>query len=277
MKKSMKMQDAFDPYLERMVSQSETSSGRIKAKLSDSYAWCFCELCEKPTEYSAILEAPKVVKRLQRRNAKVVSRRETIYAVAQERADALVLRYAQACEGKFGPYEAARMLMHYCDIPEMQGDRSVDGFREQIERKMLFAEWARHGELVWTTRLPGQTDGDAKPSKLYCETHNPRRSDDARRAYQRDRRFILEYHDFIEKIWSQVINSGSHPTWDIESHAHVRREARRQLQALKSPTSMIGDFLTQGTMNQAEIARHLGVSRQAVSAAIRRRAKKSVE
>ncbi|PEN27550.1 MarR family transcriptional regulator [Acetobacter fabarum] len=275
MKKSLKKQTAFDPYLERIVLQPKDLPDRIHTKLSDHYAWCFCEFCGNPTEYSAILEAPKVIKRLKRGNAKIVPLTETMYTAAQERAHVLTSRYEQACEGKFGPYEAARMLMRYCNIIEMQGDRSADSFREQVERKFLLDEWAKHGKAVWATKLPGQTDKDKKPSKLYCENHNPQRSDNARRAYQRDRRFISEYNDFIEKIWSHGINSGSLPTWDIEAHAYVRKEAYRQVQFLKSPTIMIDDFLKKGSMTQAEIARKLGVSRQAVSAAIKRRAKKS--
>ena len=61
---------------------------------------------------------------------------------------------------------------------------------------------------------------------------------------------------------------------DIEAHVHVKREAYRQLQAHKSPTRLIDDLLAQGTLSQAEIARQLGVSRQAVSAAIKRRSQK---
>lgn len=65
----------------------------------------------------------------------------------------------------------------------MRNDRSVEGFRDCVERITLYQEWAKHGELAWTTRKPGQDDKAAKPSKLYCEMHNPRRSDEARRAY----------------------------------------------------------------------------------------------
>ncbi|WP_124982507.1 HTH domain-containing protein [Ralstonia solanacearum] len=50
-------------------------------------------------------------------------------------------------------------------------------------------------------------------------------------------------------------------------------EAYRQLQALKSPTMMVEELQAKGMSSQAEIARYLGVSRQAVSAAIKRRAK----
>lgn len=272
MKKREKAPSTFDPFLERLVRESDTSSDRIRAKLSNVYDWGFCELCWRSTEYSISVGAQKVFKRLSRGNVKVAPLTDAIRAVAQKKADALVARYEQAWKGEFGRYEPARMLIAYCDMVEMRGDRSVSAFREHVERRILIAAWARHGDLLRPTKLPGQPEGAAKPSKLYCEAHNPRRSDEARRAYQRDRRFALEYDELINKIWSQ--EAGTLPEWDIEAHAYVRREAYRLLQALKSPTSMMDDLLTQGPMSQAEIARQLGVSRQAVSVAIKRRVQK---
>jgi hypothetical protein len=267
---------AFDPFYERVAVEADTSSGRIRAKLANHYNWCFCELCWRPTEYSVILESRTVIKRQGGGNATEVEPNDLMRAAAQERADALVARYEQALEGKFGPYEAARMWSRYYDAFEMRGDRSVSGFRDRVERIMRLREWARHGDLVRLTRPRGQPDGTAKASKLYCEAHNPRRSDEARRAYQRDRRFAAEYVELIDRIWRQGNNRATLPTWDIEAHADVRREAYRQLQALKAPkvpTSTIDDLLAQG-MSQAEIARQLKVSRQAVSAAIKRRSQK---
>lgn len=274
MKTPRTAQRAFDPFLERLVPEIDTSSDRIRAKLSNHYNWCFCELCWRPTEYSALLEAPMVIKRLQRGNAKIVPITDAMRAAAQKRTDVLVERYERACTGEFGPYEAGRMWSAYCDAIEMRGDRSVAGFREHVERKMLITEWAKHGELVWLTKPSHHPEGAAKPSKLYCEAHNPRRSADARRAYQRDRRFLAEYEQLIEIVRSQGIRTATLPLWDIEAHAFVRKEAYRQLQILKSPTRLVESLLADGTKSQAEIARQLGISRQAVSAAVRRRAQK---
>jgi len=268
---------AFDPNIERLVRQSDTSSARIRAKLDDHYGWCFCELCWRPTEYSAILQTPEVINRKGRGNANAVDPHQPIIeAAAQKKADALVARYEKALEGKFGRFGASRILRNYCDVSEMRGDFSVSGFRDHVERRMLITEWARHGDLVMLTRPKRHTNRTAKPSKLYCEAHNPRRSDVARRAYQRDRRFAEAYQQLIDQIWRQSINSATLPTWDIEAHADVRREAYRQLQASKAPkvpTSTVDDLLAQG-MSQAEIARQLKVSRKAVSVAIKRRAQK---
>ncbi|MGO4398005.1 hypothetical protein [Achromobacter sp. PAB15] len=160
----------------------------------------------------------------------------------------------------------------------MRGDRSVSGFRDRVERITLYQEWAKHGELAWGTRKPGQDEAAAKPSKLYCEFHNPRRSSEARRAYQRDRRFTAEYEIVMDEVWSQGINSGTLPTWDIEAHAYVRREAYRLLQEIKAPRASIENIqalLAQG-MSQADIARQLNASRQAVSAAIKHQKQKPV-
>ncbi|KXV14894.1 hypothetical protein AD933_10780 [Acetobacter malorum] len=261
---------AFDPVLERMVIQSE-ATGRMRAKLSDNHAWCFCELCGNLTEYSEVRSAPVVVKRLKNGNAKRVHLTEKMILSGIKRAQKLAERYSEALSGKYGPFEAAHMIARYCDIVEMRADRSLEGFLEYIEPKMILREQARHGEIAWATRLAKSHPDSAKPSKLYCESHNPRRGITSRRAYQRDRRFIWEYRALMEQIWSHGFKNSTLSGWDIEEHAYVRREAYRQVKALRSPTSMLDDFLSKGTMTQAEIARELGISRQAVSAAIKRR------
>ncbi|WP_240521360.1 hypothetical protein [Pseudomonas fluorescens] len=272
MGKHLKTSSTYDPLLQMLVRESDTSSDRIRAKLSNQYEWCFCELCWRSTEYVISIAAPKVFKRLKRGNVKAVPLTESVRTEAQKKADVLVDRYERALNGEFGRYEPPRMLSKYCDIQELRGDFSIEAFREHVERRMLVSTWAQHGELLRPAALPGQPEGSAKPSKLYCEAHNPRRSDEARRAYQRDRRFVLDYEDLIAKIWSQ--EAAFLPSWDIETHAEVRKEAYRLLQALKSPTSTIDDLLMRGITSQAEIARQLGVSRQAVSAAIKRRSGK---
>lgn len=259
---------AFDPLLGRLVAEYETSSDRVRAKLGNAYRWCFCELCGRTTEYAAAVEARTVFKRLRRGNAKAVPLTDAVRSEALKEADALVRRYEQALAGQYGPEEPGQMVVAYCDIRDMRGDTSVLAFRDQVERRMLIAAWARSGDLWSVARLPNQPEGAAKPSKLYCEHHNPRRSVEARRAYQRDRRFVAEFEELIGLIWSQQAHKL--PTWDIEAHARVRREAYRHLQAMKAPTSLIGDLQAGGAVTQSDIARQLGISRQAVSAAIKR-------
>lgn len=264
---------AFDPILERAVTKRE-ATGRIEAKLADNLTWCFCELCGNLTEYSAIRFNPVVVKKLKNENAKPVPLTEKMISLGLERAKKLAEHYSEALSGKYGPHKASQIIAHYGDLVEMRADCSVESFHEYIEPKMKLREHARHGDLAWTTRLAGSPTASPKPSKLYCEKHHPSRSDSSRRAYQRDRRFIWEYRALMEQIWSHGFNNSTLSGWDIEEHAYVRREAYRQVKALRSPTSMLDDFLSKGTMTQAEIARQLGISRQAVSAAIKRRALK---
>ncbi|MCQ0041910.1 MAG: winged helix-turn-helix transcriptional regulator [Bombella sp.] len=236
--------------------------------------WCFCELCGNLTEYSAIRFNPVVVKKLKNKNAKLVPLTKKMISLGLERAKKLAEHYSEALSGKYGPHKASQMIARYGDLVEMRADCSVESFHEYIEPKMKLREHARHGDLAWTTRLAGSPTASPKPSKLYCEKHHPSRSASSRRAYQRDRRFIWEYRALMEQIWSHGFNNSTLSGWDIEEHAYVRREAYRQVKALRSPTSMLDDFLSKGTMTQAEIARQLGISRQAVSAAIKRRALK---
>lgn len=266
--------DPVDPKRGDVVVVRPTTSARIREKRSNPYRWCFCELCWRPTELQTANDTVQIFKRLDNDNAKAVPLTTAICNQAQEEADSLVERYERALAGEFGPFEASTMLMAYCDAEEMRGDRSVAEFRDQVERRSLIAAWARHGDLVSVgRRLPGQPEDAPRPSKLYCQEHNPRRSIEARRAYQRDRSFFAEYEYLIDTLWS--FHAHELPTWDIEAHAEVRRHAYRLMQDMKQdmklPSSAAADLLAAGTMSQSEAARRLGVSRQAVSAAIKRK------
>lgn len=264
---------AFDPLLGHLVTRGDTSSARVRNKLRGLYSWCFCDLCWRTTEYSIAIEAQSIFKRIGRGNAKAVPITNAVRDEAQREADLLVERYEKAMAGEIDIDEPAELVMAYCDIVQMRGDKSVASFRDQVERRMLIIAWARHGDLLSVARLPNQPEGSPKPSKFYCEMHNPRRSDEARRAYQRDRSFASEYDELIAAHWT--IWAGELPTWDIEAHAEVRKEAFRRLLLMKKPTLFIDELEAKGISSQAEIARHLGVSRQAVSAAIKRRALKA--
>ena len=166
------------------------------------------------------------------------------------------------------------MRHDYCDMVDMRGDKSVAAFRDQVERRMLLIEWTRHGDMLSTARLPERIGGTARPSKFYCEMHNPRRSEQARRAYQRDRSFSAEYKELIAAYWTAMF--GKVVTWDIEDHRRIRKAAYGKLIFLKKPTLFIDELRAQGCTSQAEIARHLGISRQAVSAAMKRQTEKPI-
>jgi hypothetical protein len=194
--------------------------------------------------------------------------------MAQRKADELVKRYERALSGEYGPYEPGRMLTAYCKVGEMGKDWSVSSFRDQVERMALQAAWALHGDTLSATLLPNQKEGESKPSKFYCERHNPSRSIEARRAYQRDRRLSGEYEDLMSMIWSK--GAGQLPPGDIEAHSYVRTEAYRLLHAMKSTKDLIAAEMDKGVTNQSEIARRLGIEhRQTVSIAIKRRGLKT--
>lgn len=267
-----KSRKVFNPLLGHLVAECETSSARVRGKLRDIYSWCFCELCGGSTEYSIAIEAQTIFKRLRGDHAKAVPISDEVREEAQREANHLVARYERALAGEFGPYEASMMLMSYCDPMERRGDSSIETFRELVEQRMLLISWAKRGNLLSSLLLPRQKASSAKPSKFYCEQHNPRRSVEARRAYQRDRKFAAEYNDLIAAHWK--IFAGKMPTWDIEAHAWIRKEAYSRLQFMKKPSLFIEHFEAKGITGQSELAKNLGISRQAVSAAIKRRTRK---
>lgn len=267
----MARKKVFDPLANQVVSQLETTSARFRNKLRDPYDWCFCELCHETTEYSVAIERQGFFKRLPKENGKEVALTEAMRVEAKLLADAFVTRYQEALEGRFGPYEAGEMLAVYCDAIDMRGDTSVESFRNQVEWYADNFVLARHSDMLGALRLPGQPENAPRPSKLYCLNHNPRRSDQARRNYQRDRRFAAEYQELITALRSEY--AGKLPSWDVVVYARIRHEAYQLLIALKKNIRLIDKYLSEGITNHAEIARRLGISRQAVSIAIKRHSK----
>ena len=100
MKKNEKASNTYDPRLQMLVRESDTSSDRIRAKLSSQYDWGFCELCWRSTEYAISIAAPKVFKRLERGNVKAVPLTNSMRGDAQEKTANLVARYERALEGE---------------------------------------------------------------------------------------------------------------------------------------------------------------------------------
>lgn len=267
----------MNPLIGVLVAECDTTSDKIRVKLQDGYKWRFCELCWRDTEYAIALEARKVYKR---HSAKEVPLTDAMRKDAQRKADDLTELYETLLPDGVLPrwdgpeytlpsvQEALRMVMTYCNVREMKGDFSVAAFRDQVERATEIAAWIKRGDMLGAALLPDQKEGSAKPSKLYCEHHNPRRSTKAQRTYQRDRRLVHEYAELMSMIWSNQVNKL--PIWDIDAHKHVRQEAYRLLHEMKDTKNLIAAMLAQGITNQAEIARQLGLERQAVSIAIKR-------
>lgn len=291
------LRKVFDPRIGDLAAEYETTSERVRTKLDDPLSWCFCELCGEVTEFA--LETSERARGFYKRNGEAVLMTQALSAKAEKIADAIANRYALALTGN-GPDNPMQLIIEYCGIDGFRnliseelrdrdgqgeaGHISVEQFRLQIEYQALMALWAKRSDFIGAKPhpKPGNARADltqkssraGEPSRLYCGRHNQRRSDDARRAYQRDVERVGEYHALINEIWS--MKAGQWPTWDIKAHAHVRKEAYRLLQESK-PTitrisaEMIDALTSRGITNQSEIARQLGVSRQAVSAALKRR------
>lgn len=271
----------MNPLINAMVAECETTSEKVRTKLRDPFGWCYCDICGQSTEYATALMARKVFKRKapEAKIAELLDFSDSMRDEAQRIADKLVERFEKALEGGSGPHEAGQMLVAYCDMKEVQDawhtrERTelVEAFRSQVEQRARHTVWSLHGDSLGAALLPNQKDGDAKPSKFYCEKHNPSRSVEARRAYQRDRRFSAEYEELMSMMWG----TGKFATWDIQAHEHVRQEAYRLLHIMKSTKDLIKAELSKGIQNQAEIARNLGIEhRQTVSIAMKRHQLKS--
>lgn len=216
-----------------------------------------------------------MVEPLTGRNARPIPITAEMRQKAQQMADELVDRYERALKGEFGRYEPALMTRTYCNDEEIVGEITVEAFRDQVERGALLNVWGRKGVLTNLAQLPSQPAGAPKPSRLYCEHHNPRRSVEARRAYQRDRRFLPEFEALIDRIWMEESHLLSYRC--AEDYVYVRSKAYQLIQEYKAPTIRIDELLAEGISSQAEIARRLGISRQAVSAAFKRRALRKVK
>ena len=292
----------------------ERSFPKNRMHSADPSLWCFCKFCGRQTEYAVAVEAVRIFKRLKDGDAKAVPLTEAMRTKAQEVANDLVAFYEQANAGE-GPYTPGQILLAFGDIRAMGGDSSVAAFRDYVERRALIAEWAKHGDIYGAPRLPGSSKGAQRPSKLYCDLHYPGRSIEARRAYQRDRRFRAEYEEVIDQFWSAY--AGHLRRWSTDDEALVRHASYHAVRMIKAPTRFLEEYshatatqqrLTtphlksiedyygvarasyhilrnmmkeskdwldelreKGISNQAETARQLGVKRQAVSAALKRK------
>ncbi|MDR3528471.1 MAG: hypothetical protein P4L57_14460 [Rhizomicrobium sp.] len=242
---------AFDPVLERVVSDTEPVFDRMS--WADPFNGMFCEFCGNRTEHSEIRDNLRVVRLLDERNATVVPISTPMRISIEKELGEVVERYTQASKSEAGQGDQASMLFEYCDFREMRGDFSVDRFREQAARTIQIVKWAQQGCLVRLTRLPGCAYNAANPSKIYCSSHNSKRSEKARRAYQRDRRFAAAYKDYVEDVWHLGINTAIFRAWDSKDYAYARSVAYHILQAAKSPARMIDGLLDDDPESDAEI------------------------
>lgn len=271
----MARKKVFDTATNQVASQSETTSNRIRNKLRHRYDWYYCELCYRQTEYSEALNYQVVYKKLNGGSARKIVLSDAMKREAQQMADELVARFELALKGIPDAFEAGKLKLAYCDMVDMQGDFSVENFRAQVSQYSLNYVWAKHGDLVSKLRMPAESDAGVKPSRLYCRYHNPRRSVQARRNYQRDRRYFVEYQDLITTIWS--LHAGNLPPLDLRIHDQVRRAAYDFVQLSKKSIHIIDMYHAQGITNGEQIAGVIKMTRQAISVARKRHSKDDIQ
>ncbi len=257
------------------------------------FDWCFCKLCGQQTEFAVAVKAVRTFKRLNGSTAKSVSLTDKMLAEALVMADETVALYERALKGEFGADAPIRMLLELgAPMATCRGDlSSIERHSDHMENLRQHAFNVAKAALIWreaggrgtavnsAATLP-KLDAEQRPSKLYCSDHSPRRGEDARRAYQRDRAFAAEYEEEIRRIWAEQLGGSVWSdelgcddlhSWNIEHHAKVRRLAYENVQRFKNTKDAIQGLLDQGITNQTEIAHRLGLkSRQAVSIAIKR-------
>lgn len=285
-----------------------------------SRLWCFCEFCGRQTEYAVAKEAVSVFQRMNdgTGDAIAVPWTEEMRVEAKNVADEIVKWYEQAAAGIHGPFAIGELLSAYCDISQMGGDYSIDSFRLQVELGTEVAIWRGHGDMYGSVRLP-QPQGEAKrPSKRFCDRHQPKRSAATRRAYQRDRAFAAEYHEMLGVLWA--IHAGHLKPWDTDDQTLIRdaayhatrlwktptsildectelrvqrkprsheeaidqnyyekaRAAYHRLRKIRGPRDWMDELQEKGVNNQSELAGRFNITRQAMSAAIRRRIKSNI-
>ena len=262
----MARKKVFDPKVNLVVTQCETTSVRVENKLRDPYNWHFCDFCYVTTEYSLALESQSVYKHGPNQTAKPVVFSNEMRTEAQAMAGALVARYKRALK-EHSKVIAEALLLTYCDVIEMRGNFSIEAFEEQVNDFTINYVWKQHGQMLSVLQLPGQKEGEAKPSKFYCSNHNPRRSEQARRNYQKDKRFLNEFEDLVDEAWS--IHAGILPSWDVLVHKEIRRYAFQFIQLSKKTIFFIDYYDAKGYPD-SKIAQILSMTRQAISMARKR-------
>ena len=206
-----------------------------------SRLWCFCDFCGIQTEFALAKDVVSVFKRMNdgTGDAVAVPWTEAMRVEAKNVADEIVAWYEQAAAGIHGPFAIGRLLFAYCDVSQMGGDYSVDSFRLQVERSAEIAIWRGHGDMYGSDRLPPLQGEVKRPSKRFCDRHQPKRSQATRRAYQRDRAFAAEYQEMVAALWAA--HAGHLMPWDIDDQTLVRDAAYHATRLWKSPTSILDE------------------------------------
>ena len=238
---------------------------RAKRKDGSASKAVFCDLCWRSTEFVVANTTPQIYARRSRHVYKRVEPTPEMRAKAATEATELTERYKAALRGSEGRYAAPRLLADHCDIAELRGDFSAESFHEHVEQSILWRLMAQTGDVLGDTACPGLDGTLVKPSKKYCEQHNPRRSLTARRQYQRDRKYQDEFELAVLDVAAE--HSGEFRMWHIDDRSRIRRLAYERVRGIPT-VDLVRELEEQGTCSRADIAKRLGISRQAVYAAI---------
>lgn len=224
----------------------------------------FCALCWRQTEYTIAAERPRIYARRAAHRYTEIECTPAIRAAAAKHADALTRRYVAILEGSEGPYGLGH-LAGYFTVADLDGDTSPESFREHIEKMERWRLMAKTGNALGVIAIPGIAGRMVKPSVRYCSEHNPHRSIAARRRYQRERRFQAEFERAVFTVGAEY--SHQFRRWLAEDHVRIRKVAYERVHT-KPTIKLIRELERQGITRRADIAQKLGISRQAVYAAI---------
>lgn len=259
----------------------DTQRRRIPVPRSDAapafrLALSFCELCWRRCELESALAAPPIYARMRSHLFSKIECTPATRVAALRHADNLAEQYAAALQGKTGPYALGRLLVDAdITVNELRGNRSIDALRQRAYVKECQRLTAKAGNVLGALGSPGITDKKVAPdigekrmvkfSAQYCRRHNPRRSATARQQYQRDRRFQDAFEQAIYDISAE--HAHEFRQWHSGDQAKLRKMAYERVRGTAT-IDLIRDLEKHGTVRRADIARKLGISRQAVYAAI---------
>jgi hypothetical protein len=122
-------------------------------------------------------------------------------------------------------------------------------------------------------------------SRRFCGQHNQRRGGESSRRYKRDHALRAEFEEELTKVGSRLLLDEFFVArkGDLDAMTRIRKDAYRATKAselgpkLRRPSVKNGQTImairqlqAEGTISQSDIARQLGISRAAVSIALKR-------
>jgi len=273
----------YDPLLNRVVSSTK-QWGQTTALLRDGWEkanghWAVCTLCWRQTEFSEQLLKARRFRRASEGTYEAVPPPDRVRI--ERWARKVTAWYEAALRGAYGQFAAAKLVTMFCDIRDAEGEtRSLDEFYDAAEQRLRKRQWAKLApypeRLYWPealSELAGEGSSRDKlisqaryPSQIYCEGHNPNRSEAARARYQRDRRpatiggFRRAYEEFRAATCPGA--------WMLDDIVQLRRFAYVASHAKRHHA--LRHLVAARGFSIAKAGELLGISRQAASASLAR-------